>query len=377
MQTLTFDPQQPREELARLLNILAPRTADITASTTLTLDSHVVRADATGGAITVIPPPAAQVPGQIFIVKRTNSGANAVTLDPNGSEAIDGASTVALGTQYATIGIQSNGTNYDRLFSNTLSALLGNITYAQMPTGSGTWDTGASTVATITRALTVLDLLTVGTATGTGAAFRVDGTVTGISGTTQRGILCQPTLTSGATSAAEGMAVRAVGGANGSPYTTTTERAIHVLNSLAGTNQTITTSVGLEIDTQSAGSTNISIRTGASINSFGGQSQGPAGSAGTPPWSFSTDPDTGIYSGGTNILGFATNGTARGSITATGSWVLGTAALATTATDGFAYIPSCAGTPTGTPTAITGLVPLVYDSTNNILYAYSGAWRAH
>lgn len=52
--------------------------------------------------------------------------------------------------------------------------------------------------------------------------------------------------------------------------------------------------------------------------------------------------------------------------------------LATSATDGFLYIPSCAGTPSGTPTTFTNRVPLVYDRTNNILYAYSGgAWRTH
>lgn len=51
-------------------------------------------------------------------------------------------------------------------------------------------------------------------------------------------------------------------------------------------------------------------------------------------------------------------------------------ALATTATDGFLYIPTCAGTPTGTPTAHTGAAPLVIDSTNNKLYAYiGGAWQ--
>jgi hypothetical protein len=56
---------------------------------------------------------------------------------------------------------------------------------------------------------------------------------------------------------------------------------------------------------------------------------------------------------------------------------VGTAALATTATNGFLYIPTCAGTPTGTPTAITGLAPMVIDSTNNKLYIYSGgAWVA-
>lgn len=51
-------------------------------------------------------------------------------------------------------------------------------------------------------------------------------------------------------------------------------------------------------------------------------------------------------------------------------------AIATDATNGFLYIPSCAGTPTGVPTAITGLCPLVVNSTNNKLYFYSGgAWR--
>lgn len=53
------------------------------------------------------------------------------------------------------------------------------------------------------------------------------------------------------------------------------------------------------------------------------------------------------------------------------------AALATNATDGFLYIPSCAGIPTGTPTAITGKVPMVADTTNNKLYIYvGGAWTA-
>ena len=51
-------------------------------------------------------------------------------------------------------------------------------------------------------------------------------------------------------------------------------------------------------------------------------------------------------------------------------------ALATGATDGFLYVPSCAGTPTGTPTTVTGAAPLVVDSTNNNLSFYSGgAWR--
>jgi hypothetical protein len=51
-------------------------------------------------------------------------------------------------------------------------------------------------------------------------------------------------------------------------------------------------------------------------------------------------------------------------------------ALATTATDGFPYIPTCAGVPTGAATAKTGLVPLVYDTTNNRIYVRNGGtWR--
>jgi hypothetical protein len=49
-------------------------------------------------------------------------------------------------------------------------------------------------------------------------------------------------------------------------------------------------------------------------------------------------------------------------------------AVATTATDGFPYIATCAGPPTGTPRAKTGKVPLVWDSTNKKLYIYDGAW---
>lgn len=52
------------------------------------------------------------------------------------------------------------------------------------------------------------------------------------------------------------------------------------------------------------------------------------------------------------------------------------AALSTTATDGFLYIPTCAGTPTGTPTAYTGMVPLVYDTTNHTLCIFrDAAWH--
>lgn len=58
-----------------------------------------------------------------------------------------------------------------------------------------------------------------------------------------------------------------------------------------------------------------------------------------------------------------------------GNLVNVTAALATNATDGFLYLPTCAGTPTGVPTAYTGANAHIYDTTNNKLWVYNGAWR--
>ena len=58
--------------------------------------------------------------------------------------------------------------------------------------------------------------------------------------------------------------------------------------------------------------------------------------------------------------------------------IIGTAAIATTATDGFLRIPSCAGAPTGVPSSYAGRSPLIHDTTNNRIYLYdtvSAAWQ--
>lgn len=46
-------------------------------------------------------------------------------------------------------------------------------------------------------------------------------------------------------------------------------------------------------------------------------------------------------------------------------------------TNGLTYVQADAGVPSFTPPAITGRVPLFYDTTGNRLYAYSGgSWHA-
>ena len=88
-----------------------------------------------------------------------------------------------------------------------------------------------------------------------------------------------------------------------------------------------------------------------------------------------------FFVGGANTSNSNINATGSAteyfSITSNGNVSVGTTTLATTATDGFFYIPTCAGVPTGVPTTLTGRAPIVIDATNNKMYIYSGgAWVA-
>jgi len=68
--------------------------------------------------------------------------------------------------------------------------------------------------------------------------------------------------------------------------------------------------------------------------------------------------------------------TKRLTLSASGNVSIGTGILNTKATDGFLYITSCAGEPSGIPTTITDRVPLVVDTKNRNLTMYlDGAWR--
>lgn len=59
-----------------------------------------------------------------------------------------------------------------------------------------------------------------------------------------------------------------------------------------------------------------------------------------------------------------------------GNTSMGYGALATDAVDGFPYIPSCPGVPTGSPRVISGMKPLVIDSAAHKMYFYdNSAWN--
>lgn len=78
--------------------------------------------------------------------------------------------------------------------------------------------------------------------------------------------------------------------------------------------------------------------------------------------------------GSAGALEFYTNSAEKMRLTITGNLYPSTTST-TSMTDGFFYIPAAAGAPSGVPTAISGKVPMYYDSTNNFFYIYNGAWK--
>jgi hypothetical protein len=82
-------------------------TARTTTYTAANTDYFI---DCTSGTFTVNLFTAVGNTGRILIIK--NSGTGTITVDPNGSQTIDGATTYSLATQYATVQIVSDGTNW-------------------------------------------------------------------------------------------------------------------------------------------------------------------------------------------------------------------------------------------------------------------------
>lgn len=84
----------------------------ITADTTLTTSYTVVLCDASAGAITLTLPAASANTGRMYHIKKIDSSGNAVTVDANANETIDGGLTAVVGEQYETITIVCDGSNW-------------------------------------------------------------------------------------------------------------------------------------------------------------------------------------------------------------------------------------------------------------------------
>lgn len=62
--------------------------------------------------ITITLPPAAEVTGHMYYIKKTDPSVNTVIIDGSGSETIDGGLTAVLRRQFEALTIQSDGTEW-------------------------------------------------------------------------------------------------------------------------------------------------------------------------------------------------------------------------------------------------------------------------
>jgi hypothetical protein len=123
-----------------------------TATTTLTVGDTRNSYNDTAGNITVNLPSATNYStlGRIYWHKKY-SGGNTTTLDPAGSETIDGASTLSLGTS-GSVAIYSDLSNWRTLSS---SGLIGNVTSVSVTAANGVSGTVATATTTPAISLTL------------------------------------------------------------------------------------------------------------------------------------------------------------------------------------------------------------------------------
>lgn len=100
-----------------LVNLTAPTWGQVTAKTTtatLTVaEGGLISATSVGGAYSLTLPAASGNAGLFYTLKKTDAAANAITLDGNGAETIDGAATyAAVDAEFDTVTIVCDGSNW-------------------------------------------------------------------------------------------------------------------------------------------------------------------------------------------------------------------------------------------------------------------------
>jgi hypothetical protein len=86
----------------------------VSTTHTIAKEKEATLCNASGGAFTVTLPPAADMPGQVLFIKKVlaDTTFNAVTIDGNASEQIDGASSITLNTRGEWVKILSLSTSW-------------------------------------------------------------------------------------------------------------------------------------------------------------------------------------------------------------------------------------------------------------------------
>lgn len=110
-------------EIKRALKYqFTPVSVTSTTYTALTTSSILlVDADTAGGNVTVTLPTAASLSGRLYVIKKIDSSSYTVTVDGDGSETIDGATTKTIYGENDRLILISDGTNWVVLGGNETS----------------------------------------------------------------------------------------------------------------------------------------------------------------------------------------------------------------------------------------------------------------
>jgi len=93
-------------------SVTAPlESSTVTTNTTLNGETLVL-VDASSGAVTITLPAAADFVGQLIHIKKTDATTLAVIIDGNASETIDGSLNQTITTQYVSVTLVSDGTEW-------------------------------------------------------------------------------------------------------------------------------------------------------------------------------------------------------------------------------------------------------------------------
>ena len=109
----TTTPTSTLQVTGSVANSIVTKTATHTA----TASEYTIVCN-NSGAITINLPAASGASGRVYVIKKISAALNNVTIDPNASETIDGATTKVLTMQYESAMIQSDGTSWYVLANN-------------------------------------------------------------------------------------------------------------------------------------------------------------------------------------------------------------------------------------------------------------------
>ena len=87
-------------------------TTSVVEAYTATSGDYTILCDATGAAFAVTLPSAIPNENKIYVIKKTDVSANAITVTAFGDEEIEGSATQALSSQFSTIIIHSDGSDW-------------------------------------------------------------------------------------------------------------------------------------------------------------------------------------------------------------------------------------------------------------------------